>query len=84
MKQNSNTTIRDIARQAGVSKSTVSMVMNGSSKFSLETSEKVLAVIQKLQYKPSVEARKLAQRRWRDPAPQIPRLAGAGQGFRRA
>jgi LacI family transcriptional regulator len=63
MKRNT-VTIQDIARHAGVSKSTVSMVMNESPSISFKTKEKVLAIIQQLGYQPSDEARKLAQRRW--------------------
>lgn len=62
--KSSTTTIRDIAQQAGVSKATVSMVLNGSPKISTKTSEKVWGIIHGLHYKPSEEARKLAQRRW--------------------
>ena len=62
--KSSTTTIRDIAAQAGVSKATVSMVLNGSPRISSKTSEKVWAIINVLNYQPSEEARKLAQRRW--------------------
>lgn len=64
LKNDFGTTIGDIARQAGVSKATVSLVVNGSSKISAETCGKVLAVIQSLNYQPNEEARKLARRRW--------------------
>jgi len=60
----STTTIRDIAQQAGVSKATVSMVLNDSPKISSKTREKVWSIIRGLHYQPSEEARKLAQRRW--------------------
>ncbi len=72
MNRNSNMTIKDIAREAGVSKATVSRALNGSTKISLKTYEKILALIQKLQYEPSVEARKLAQRRWSAPEMNSP------------
>ena len=62
--KSSTTTIRDIAFQAGVSKATVSMVLNGSPKISSKTREKVWAIIHGLNFQPSEEARKLAQRRW--------------------
>ena len=58
------TTIQDIAQQAGVSKATVSQVLNGSSKFSAKTHQKILALAEQLHYEPSPEARRLAQRRW--------------------
>lgn len=60
----SKMTIQDIARQAGVSKATVSQVINGSPKVSRKTNEKVLTLIQQFHYEPSKEARRLAQRRW--------------------
>ena len=60
----SGATIKDIAREAGVSKATVSLVINGSPKISSRTHEKVKAIIQNLCYQPSEEARKLAKRRW--------------------
>lgn len=65
--KSSSTTISDIARQAGVSKATVSLVMNGSPKVSSKTCERVRAVVQALQYQPNEEARKLAHRRWLAP-----------------
>lgn len=58
------TTIQDIARQAGVSKATVSQILNGSSKFSAKTHQKILMLVEQLHYQPSQEARRLAQRRW--------------------
>ena len=64
MQNSSGTTIRDIAREAGVSKATVSLVMNGSPKVSAKTRAEVWAVVHGLHYRPSEEARKLAQRRW--------------------
>lgn len=64
MQNSSGTTIRDIARHAGVSKATVSLVMNGSPKVSAKTRAEVWAVVHGLDYHPSEEARKLAQRRW--------------------
>jgi LacI family transcriptional regulator len=79
MNQNAKTTILDIAREAGVSKSTVSMVMNSSPQISLKTYEKVWAVIQKLHYEPNIEARKLAHRRWSTPGVNSPGFAQAEQ-----
>jgi LacI family transcriptional regulator len=64
MKTKSGATILDIALQAGVSKATVSLVMNGSPKVSSKTCERVKAIVQSLNYQPNEEARKLAQRRW--------------------
>ncbi len=81
--KSSSATISDIAQQAGVSKATVSLVMNGSPKVSTRTCEKVRAVIQDLHYQPNEEARKLALRRWPgsvpaafEPAPANPAFPG--------
>jgi LacI family transcriptional regulator len=53
-------TINDIARIAGVSKKTVSRVINDSSSLTVETRNKVKAVIDKLNYVPNPQARALA------------------------
>ena len=79
MEKNTKMTIQDIARQAGVSKATVSRALNGSTKISLKTYEKVLALIEKLQYEPSAEARKLAHRRWSGQGISTPSYAHAEQ-----
>jgi len=55
-------TIRDVAKLAGVSISTVSIVLNGKSeerKVAKETAVKVLDAIKTLDYKPSLAARRL-------------------------
>ncbi|WP_461239298.1 helix-turn-helix transcriptional regulator, partial [Escherichia coli] len=46
-------TIYDIARVAGVSKSTVSRVLNKQTNISPEAREKVLRAIEELQYQPN-------------------------------
>ncbi len=46
-------TINDVAKEAGVSITTVSRVMNGNYPVKKETKEKVIAVIEKLNYKPN-------------------------------
>lgn len=56
-------TINDVARLAGVSKKTVSRVINSSPFISTETREKVEAVIRDLGYRPDPQARGLAFRR---------------------
>ena len=56
-------TIRDVARQAGVSTATVSNVMNKTGTFSPETERKVQFAIEALNYTPNVHARQLAFRR---------------------
>lgn len=52
-------TIIDIAREAGVSKSTVSLVIQNSDKISAETKYKVRQAIEKLGYVPNLAAREL-------------------------
>jgi LacI family transcriptional regulator len=52
-------TISDVARAAGVSKQTVSRVLNDRSELSPDTRERVLGVIRELGYRPNVAARSL-------------------------
>ena len=52
-------TILDIAKEAGVSKSTVSLVINGSDSVKMETRYKVEQAINKLGYVPNQAARQL-------------------------
>lgn len=54
-------TIRDVAREAGVSVSTVSKVLNKSPLISKATTEKVQAVMDHLHYQPNLRARNFAQ-----------------------
>jgi LacI family transcriptional regulator/LacI family purine nucleotide synthesis repressor len=56
-------TIYDVAKESGVSKSTVSLVINNSSAIKLETREKVFTAINKLGYEPNQSARTLMTRR---------------------
>lgn len=56
-------TIRDIARQSGFSRSTVSLVLNDSPHVSEETRSKILEVMRQLDYHPSSAARTLAGRK---------------------
>ncbi|SHK33565.1 LacI family DNA-binding transcriptional regulator [Tepidibacter formicigenes] len=53
-------TIKDIARKAGVSRTTVSRVLNDSGYVKDETRQKVLKVIKELNYTPSAIARSLS------------------------
>ncbi|ULL15199.1 LacI family transcriptional regulator [Paenibacillus sp. H1-7] len=52
-------TIMDVAKEANVSKSTVSLVMNNSDSVKLETRIKVLEAIERLGYVPNMAAREL-------------------------
>lgn len=55
-------TIKDVAKEAGVSISTVSKVLNGWTSISVETTERVNQVIQELHYTPNVRAVSFAKR----------------------
>jgi len=56
-------TIKDISKKAGVSISTVSLVLNNKGYVKPETYQRVLSVMHELNYKPSRSARKLATRK---------------------
>ncbi len=56
------TTIKDIARECGVSLSTVSLVLNNNPRISASTREKVLKAVQRNEYQPNAFARSLASR----------------------
>ncbi|AMB94662.1 substrate-binding domain-containing protein [Aerococcus sanguinicola] len=56
-------TIYDVAREAEVSMATVSRVVNGNTNVKPSTREKVMKVIEKLDYRPNAVARGLASRR---------------------
>ena len=55
-------TIKDIAKEAGVSKSTVSRVLNGTGYVREETKRKVEEVIKRYHYTPSSIARNLSRK----------------------
>ena len=57
------TTMADVARESSVSLMTVSRVINGKADVSEETRQRVLEVIDRLEYRPSGIARSLATRR---------------------
>lgn len=58
-------TIKDIARVAGVSYSTVSKALNNSPLVKEETKVKILALAQELQYQPNLAAKNLVSKRSR-------------------
>jgi Transcriptional regulators len=58
-------TINDVAKKAGVSKSTVSHVLSGKRPIGVEVTQRVLKTIEELNYKPNVVARNLATRKTR-------------------
>lgn len=57
------TTIRDIARLAGVAVSTASLALNGDERVRPETRERIMAVAEELEYRPSHSARSLSSGR---------------------
>lgn len=67
-------TIKDIAEQAGVSLSTVSLVMNNNPRISEATRQRVLETIERLGYQPNRLARSLAWRRSQTIAVLLPQL----------
>lgn len=56
-------TIRDIARQAGVAVSTASLALNGDERVAPDTRKRVLAVAERLDYHPSRTAKSLSSGR---------------------
>jgi LacI family transcriptional regulator len=56
------TTIKDIAKECGVSLSTVSLVLNNNPRISQATREKVMAAVERHAYQPNAFARSLASR----------------------
>src|SRR5262249_60775846 len=57
------TTIRDVARAAGVGVGTISRVLNSSSQVSRETRARVLKAIRRLGFRPNAQARRILKRR---------------------
>ena len=57
------TTIREVARAAGVGIGTISRVLNASSQVSRETRARVLEAIRRLGFRPNAQARRILKRR---------------------
>lgn len=72
--QKKRTTIKDIARDCGVSLSTVSLVLNNNPRISEGTRQKVLECVRKHGYQPNYQARGLASRSSRIFAVAVPAL----------
>jgi DNA-binding LacI/PurR family transcriptional regulator len=64
-RRSSSVTIRDVARQAGVSVATVSRYINRNAPVSAEVAERLDQVMSKLRYVPHAAARNLASRKTR-------------------
>ena len=58
-------TLEEVAKLAGVSRSTASRVANGRAGVSAATRERVLRIIRECDYQPNPEARLLAAQRMR-------------------
>ena len=69
-------TIRDVARHAGVSIATVSRVMRGSDTVRPDTRDRVVAAAEELEYVPSQLGRQLAERRYAANGIVFPDLSG--------
>lgn len=59
----SNITLKDIAKKAGVSEATVSLVLNNKSVVNIHTKERVLKCMEEMNYRPNPMARGLALRK---------------------
>ncbi|MCX7018040.1 MAG: LacI family DNA-binding transcriptional regulator [bacterium] len=68
-------TIRDIARMAGVSRSTVSLAINDSPRINVQTKAHVLELIEKVGYRPNQAARNLVRQHTRTIFVILPQLA---------
>lgn len=70
-------TIYDVAREAGVSMATVSRVVNGNKNVKENTRQKVLDVIERLDYRPNAVARGLASKKTTTVGVVIPNIANS-------
>ena len=73
MEMKHNLTIDDIARELGVSKTTVSRAISGKGRISAATRERVQAYIEEHNYKPNASAKSLAESRTYNLAIVLPR-----------
>lgn len=69
-------TITDVSREAGVSMSTVSNVLNDKPRVSESTRKKVLAAVKRLNFTPSAAARNLSRRKTGTIGAILPAFAG--------
>ena len=72
----SNATIRDVAREAGVSVATVSRVLNGTAPVADDTRRRILDAARQLRYQPHAAARSLSLRRTNALGVVLPDLHG--------
>jgi DNA-binding LacI/PurR family transcriptional regulator len=72
----SRATIGDVAQRAGVSIATVSRVINQTAQVSKEVSDRVMAAIGELNYKPHTAAKNLASRRTNTIGLLLPEISG--------
>ena len=79
MPTKANLTIDDIARELGVSKTTVSRAISGKGRISAATRERVHAYIETHHYKPNASAKSLAERRTYNLALALPQDAALVQ-----
>ncbi len=73
MNKTKNLTIDDIAAQLGVSKTTVSRAISGKGRISNSTRERILAHIERTNYRPSAAAKGLAESKTYNVALVLPR-----------
>lgn len=74
MRQKQNLTIDDIARELGVSKTTISRAISGKGRIGAETRARVLEYIEKCNYRPSAAAKGLAESRTYNLALVLPKV----------
>lgn len=75
-KRSPSVTIKDVARQAGVSVASVSRALNGHDSVTAETRERIEAIARELRYRPHAAARSLITRRTDTIGAVLPDLYG--------